>query len=418
MDCVRISLDVAPMLGAVLVVIAGCSSPSSSDRALGVGDASTRAGDSSSGMHGDAGPPDGERGKVQGFADGGPESMACAHFYSAQYLRCGGPTRPATAEAHFRARFVHGCLDDMALTGSGMVPASVEACASALAASPCDLPDGWPPVCDFRGSLSSGAPCNAGLQCASGWCEGTIDASPGGQIGPVTCGTCGPLAAVGEVCGAGACPAGSICMTKDTTAASPNYTCTPIVRGAEGSPCDDLAAICETGLYCSARAGTCTPLGIEGAACGEAARDYAGGCEPPLGCVGLPGSRTCSAGSVGAFCLTDTDCARGLGCVPGPCTGPVARIGCAPSGKCEPVKWASPGEPCDDAEMRCLVGQCSGVCPPVISDGASCSVQGVGSGAGAGPACDAFAECFHSEGPAGTTGPYGICTVIDESACR
>ena len=76
------------------------------------------------------------------LADAGPASSACDHYYAAQYLRCGGPALPACEVARLRARFVAGCLNEIALPGSGMTPAAVEACAQALDASACELPDG------------------------------------------------------------------------------------------------------------------------------------------------------------------------------------------------------------------------------------------------------------------------------------
>ena len=133
-------------------------------------------------------------------ADGGPATSACEHYYAAQYLRCGGPVLPSSEAMREEARFVQVCLNDVALPGSGMARASVEACASALDSSPCELPGGFPVACNFNGALPGGAACNEGLQCQSGQCQGTAAFTPEGPDGPYTCGTCAPFVAVGQVC--------------------------------------------------------------------------------------------------------------------------------------------------------------------------------------------------------------------------
>src|ERR1019366_1021367 len=95
---------------------------------------------------------------------------ACVHYYQATYIRCLGPVLPASEGARVQARFVQVCENDMALPGSGMSPANVEACASALDLWPC-VNGGPPQACYFYGSLGGGAACNEGLQCQSGWCQ-------------------------------------------------------------------------------------------------------------------------------------------------------------------------------------------------------------------------------------------------------
>jgi hypothetical protein len=373
-----------------------------------------------------------------GGSAAGPGTSACDHYFAAQYLRCGGPVPPASEATRAQSRFVQVCLNDIALPGSGMTPASVEACASALDSSQCGLPDGPPVACNFNGSLPGGAPCNEGLQCQSGQCQGTVSDSPGGQIGPFTCGTCTPVVAIGQVCGQGnfsaGCPAGAICATRDTSAPMPTYTCTAVVEGDVGATCDGLSAICKTGLYCAQQTGQCTALGAAGAACGEGPPPgYPGGCAAPLGCVGLPGAAICSNGTAGAFCLTDFDCSPGLGCVPIPFSGPhgaapvVDQVGCSPSGTCEPAAWAASAQACDGYSTRCLVGSCGGscgptgavpgTCPSVVADGQPCPVQGVGP-APSGPTCDISAECFSPVGKAGAPGLTGTCTLLDSIVCH
>ena len=292
-----------------------------------------------------------------GVGDGGVS--ACDHYFAATYTRCGGPVVPPSELSRIRARFEQVCANEVALPGSGVSSASLEACASALDSSPCELPAGPPLECRFNGSLPGGATCADGIQCQTGSCQGTVSYSPEGQEAPFTCGTCLPAVAVGQVCGSetvsAGCPASSVCMTDDTTAAQPVYTCTAIAQGDVGAECDDLAASCKTGLYCSAQTAECASLADASAACGDFP-GWPGGCTPPLSCVGSAGA-TCSLGSAGAFCLLDGDCSSGLGCVPGPCSSGGARIGCSESGTCEAVSWGAPGASCDG-----YISRFSGTC--------------------------------------------------------
>ena len=213
------------------------------------------------------------------LADAGPATLACEDYYAAQYPRCAGPVRPACEEARARARFVAGCLNEMALPGSGMTPASVEACVQALDASACELPDGPPVACNFIGSLPGDAACNEGVQCQSGACQGTFSENPGGFTGPTTCGTCAPGVPVA------------------------------MSQADVGAACNDPSVICKPGLYCAFQMRTCTPLGDAGAACGEGflSPGAPAGCTAPLSCVSLPGmaTPTCSSGAAGAFCILD-----------------------------------------------------------------------------------------------------------------
>jgi hypothetical protein len=52
---------------------------------------------------------------------------------------CEGAVLPDSERARVRARFEQVCLNQIALPGSGISPAGLEACAAALIASPCDV---------------------------------------------------------------------------------------------------------------------------------------------------------------------------------------------------------------------------------------------------------------------------------------
>ncbi len=386
------------------------------------------------------GPPDSGT-DVSGSTAVTTPTAACDDYFAAQYARgCGGPALPPDELTRIRARFEKVCQNQYALPGSGITPATLEACASALDKFPCELPAGQPPACTFQGSLPGGAPCNEGFQCESGQCQGTGYGGPDGPIGPTTCGKCVPAVTVGQVCGQGnfsaGCPANASCFTNDTSAAMPTYTCVAPTYGDVGATCDDLTALCKEGLYCAAQTGQCAPFAKAGAPCGDGAKPPGdpGGCAPPLACVGDPGMASCSLGATGAFCLDDQDCAPGLGCIPGPCapSGTLVRIGCAASGTCGPVTWSGAGQPCNPPTTLCLVGSCSdevslrpppispegglypGTCGRVIADGQAADDGNVYA------TCDTFAEPFQAnyQFMSGVPSPAGTCTLLDSVVCK
>jgi hypothetical protein len=337
------------------------------------------------------------------FGDAG--LAACDHYFAALYSRCGGPTLPATETARLLPRFEQLCQNEAALPGSGVTAGSLEACAAALDISPCEFPAGPPAACNFHGSLSGGSPCADALQCEGGRCSGQQSFTSEGPQGPITCGACVPLAAVGQVCNAAGCSTDTICVTADTSAAHPVYTCDAISLGTVGTACDDLAAQCQTGLYCAAGTATCQALAVAGEPCGEGAPSYPGGCVAPLACGS---SRTCSSSGSGGPCFYDLDCAPGLGCIPS-----------GTSGICVAVSWVGPGKPCSGA-ARCLVGSCNfgglfpvsvapdggllwGTCPTVVPEGQSCTVS-PGNGT---TTCDTFSQCFE-----------GTCALVDAVGCK
>lgn len=356
-------------------------------------------------------------GSDAGADEGGAGATECDDYFAASYTRCGGPALPASEVARIRTRFEQVCRSQIALPGSGMTAAGLEACASALNASACEFPDGPPAECVFAGTLAGGAPCNEGFQCASGVCSNTELITPGGTSGPTHCGTCLPAAAIGQVCAQGnssaGCPSGAICLIDpgQETASQPTYSCVALGQGDLGASCDDLSATCKTGLYCSA--GQCAQLRSAGESCGEGATlpGNPGGCAAPLSCVGT-GSATCSIGTTGSSCQSDVDCSPGLGCI---------------SGACLPVTWIASGQSCDGFSMRCLVGSCSlgigptsrtspdggratSLCSTVTADGQPCSGT-----------CDTFAQCFDPVAPdaaAGLSDTSGTCTLLDSVACK
>ena len=354
--------------------------------------------------------PDGGTAGGRPLGDGGP--TACDHYYAAQFTRCGGPQLPAAEAARQLARFEQVCQNEAALPGSGVTAATLDACADALDLSPCEFPAGPPQACQFHGTLPGGSPCADGIQCQSGRCGGTQSFSPEGPTGPAVCGTCANVTTVGQPCGQADCPAASACILDNPGGST--YSCKATSDGTQGASCDDLTTYCQPGLYCAAQTATCQPVAAVGAACGDGSRPPGdpGGCAAPYGCEEL--SMTCVSSPDGGPCLSDFDCAPGLGCIPeGPCANP-ARFGCSASGQCVPITWAQSGQPCSLA-VRCLVGSCFSneslpmvqapnggllwsTCPAVVADDQPCNARST---------CDAFAECFQ-----------GACILSDAVSCQ
>src|SRR5580658_2338043 len=117
----------------------------------------------------------GDGGGVPDGSGSGEASVAtdvlaiCDHYFAASQIvqsprvrftalgeraGCNGIVLPESETARIRARFEQVCLNEMALPGSGMTPATLEACASAIDSSPCEV---QPVECTFFGTLPGGA---------------------------------------------------------------------------------------------------------------------------------------------------------------------------------------------------------------------------------------------------------------------
>jgi hypothetical protein len=311
-------------------------------------------------------------------------SPACLHY--ASHLtggQCGAPALPAAEVARVAPRWAQHCEDVLAMPGSSLTAEALNQCLTLLEAGDC-----WsanpPESCLSAGTLPANAACNqAGVQCQSGSCLGTIAQAP--------CGNCVPAVSLGQACdpagNANLCVLGTSCASSVSNAdaggeggggdAEPPQSpvCTPVTLGALGAVCTQ-SADCATGLICDATALTCSKPPGMGASCSDPF-----GCAYPLVCnVTNTGGTTCqSPGSAGAPCLDDEFCARGLGCS-------------TEGGTCGPITWRSAGQPCDGDLARCLVGDCPAVqvpvCPVVLVDGAACTAGDTTT------TCDAGAICF------------------------
>jgi|SRR5580658_7452565 len=275
--------------------------------------------------------------------------VACEDFMTASFQSCAG--MPTAAMASLKAGFGQGCQNTVALPGSGVTAAALEACAAALNALPCPLvPDmvglivsgygtaSFLAACNFRGSLAAGAPCNENFQCASALCSGAHETL--GTEGPLpsTCGTCAPTAAIGESCSSSGCGPGAICS---------GAVCVAVTYGALGASCAANVSLCAPGLYCTPpppQAGHCVGFPSHvGDSCSNSIW-----CAGTLACRGTP--QTCQQPvSAGGSCSADQDCAYGLVCVQN--TSP---------GVCTAITSVMPGEPCGVIATQCLVGSCYG----------------------------------------------------------
>jgi hypothetical protein len=317
----------------------------------------------------------GGTGGTGGTNAGGEAS--CAAAYDEAIAQCATPGLPAGVPAHQRERFIAACAVQLALPGSGVTAAALQACADAIAAEGAAFCKGQvagPAACDFtRGSLPAGAVCQEGTQCQSAECIFSNDAAI--QTG---CGECSPTLALGDSCTSapGACAAGTVCST-----AAPN-TCQPLTTGDVGAACRE-AAQCKSGLVCDFVANQCATPGAVGAPC-----NYAGTCATGLICSSM--TRTCQTPAPsGAACGTTSDCAPQLGC------GQTTQT-------CGAISWAQAGEACGD-RVHCVLGGCpsapNATCPAVIPDGQPCGVV-------ANTTCDDQATCSG-----------GVCTIEGAATC-
>jgi hypothetical protein len=302
--------------------------------------------------------------------------QTCGSAFDTAISACLTPGLPQEALAHERARFVEACAVEIALPGSGITPASLQACANAIAAEGqafCKGAVAGPTECRFtRGGLPTGAVCQTSTQCQSGEC---VFASDGG-VTP-TCGACAAPLALGANCEStpGACPVGAACAS--------SQTCQPITMGGVGAMCDFEEAPCKSGLVCDTTKSQCVTPGTAGTPC-----TFATTCAVGLTCSSM--TQTCQPPAPsGAACTTASDCEPQLGC------GATTRT-------CAAVTWAQPGAACGDL-VKCLYGSCntqSNTCPTVIPDGQPC-YNTTSNGT-----CDEQASCLG-----------GVCTIPGAATC-
>jgi hypothetical protein len=243
------------------------------------------------------------------------------------------------------------------LKGSQLDPQYIEGCAAAYTAISCDdyFAGKAPAACiPPAGTLSVGASCGDGSQCATSFCAKTPGAG---------CGSC---------------------------AAPPK----------SGDSCANLSS-CGTGLSCT-KGGVCLPLGVAGSTC-----DAATPCAFNLSCVITQGaaSGVCTrAAELGQKCdgmahaAPDCNTANGVFC------NPITHV-------CQAFATAAAGATCGfgaggvtvcAAGGSCAYGDGStmGTCVGPAADGAQCTT------APSGPGCLVPAACTN-----------GLCALADPSKC-
>jgi hypothetical protein len=245
-----------------------------------------------------------------------------------------------------KARLKLSCVAQIKLADNGLTPASITACANAVATATCDdLLYRNIPACAPKGSRLAGAACGTGSQCTSTYCAATT----------ATCGICAGLA-----------PAGGDCTVDDDC--KPQLVCGGlglcVTPGGAGAACDDNTP-CRYGYYCSG--GTCAAARTTpGAPCTES-----GSCEILKG----------------LFC-NGTVCARILTAQPGDACGVVGgtSVAACAAGDC------ISSDPVNDPN--------SGTCTSLAGDGEAC-----GSAVSTGVDCESPSTCTNGRCalPNGTT---------------
>jgi hypothetical protein len=259
----------------------------------------------------------------------GPDATsACNHFFDATTsARCGRAVPPAADLAEARARYAQSCVARLELPGTSLTAASLEACAAAADATPCDATL-RPAACIVSpGARADGAACSDDAQCRSTRCARRFGTAPDG--GPATvpaCGTCSPAGAAGEPCAAGVgdgCADGTRCVASHGA-----RVCTAVTAVGQGEPCDDLARVCAAGLTCDSARARCVravPHGDTGASqivvawaepgavCGDSSPCLVGACPGSSGVCPrvLPDGAACVAFDPATTCGLSSACMDG-----------------------------------------------------------------------------------------------------------
>lgn len=310
---------------------------------------------------------------------GGGDASAgtpCGDYFDALLLgACNtGPMLPGDEMARDRGRFETVCKASLALPGSTVTEAQVEACAQAIHAAGCTGRPGVPQACLWAGTLSPSSACNEAFQCQSGLCFAAAPVGDAGAGAPGGCGKCEAVATAGQPCTGTTCAQDTVC---DPTKMPP--TCATVTSVGVGAPCNGATTVCDPGTFCDVTTMKCVATYKEGQTCNASTE-----CTAPATCR----AKKCTSPSqAGGGCYVDTDC--------------VAGLGCSMNETCGAVTWASAGEHCGDL-ARCLVGACTsaGTCPLVVPDGKACPTD-------ESHTCDSLSLCVG-----------GVCTLEDTIACK
>jgi hypothetical protein len=273
--------------------------------------------------------------------------QACASYVAAvrtaEYQCYGVP--PEGNETVLWQRQTEACVLNAQAPGSTLGAAFWQSVATVIDAS---LPQcaGYE-YSDTPGTLAVGEPCLLGTQCSTLWCSGTGVVTSAGTIAndAAACGTCAERITVGATC---------------------NVATDACVHGAS---CFD---------------GACRALGQQGVACAQRSD-----CSFPLVCTS---QGTCGPVEwLGDPCETAADCANDMACDPS-------------TSLCVADTFNLPGQACDGVAERCELGLCdtsTGLCPPVVQDGAACDPTDPTT------LCNPYATCFRN-----------TCQIINPKSCQ
>lgn len=241
------------------------------------------------------------------------------------------------------------CEESLVAPATAATPATVDACAVALAASTCDsLFDVAPPTACLaqHGSGATGAACSFPAQCASGYCS--VDDT---QL----CGTCQPEPVAGASCASAGCGQSMSCV------ASTMQCQVPVVAGGACSsdlPCAetlDCVGATQTAMgTCMASlttaGSTCDPRRMTGPSCSTTAGLACN--TSTKQCVTQPlvaaGQQCGQIANVNTRCLAGATCQIATGATTGTCVAPAAD-----GATCNPTN----GPGCEQG-ARCVNGTC------------------------------------------------------------
>jgi hypothetical protein len=233
-------------------------------------------------------------------------------------------------------------------------PEYAAACLAAIGAEACsDLLNGspWPAGCAglFTGTVATGAPCAADVECLSGLCvQGSAD------------GGCGTCRAPNPLChDSWQCATGQVCEVETS------HCVTEVPPGAAGQPCGTNNA-CQAGSYCNGDVSpaTCAVRGSNGGFCPWGGPF--GSCQAGLACT--PGPEN---DEYNGICLPWATV--GQTCVSGQCSG---DLFCNLSGICEQPPSSGPcaeeGSGCAYPAAYCDTMEATPTCLPVRQLGDEC----------------------------------------------
>jgi hypothetical protein len=304
------------------------------------------------------------------------------------------------SEAACEARTTAACVLDLAAPSTAQTAAGVEACATSVKTQSCaDLFDEVPTsACvPVAGTLTTGAACITGSQCASTFCS----------IGPnAVCGSCATLPKAGDAC-----------ATTEQCGERGGLTCAAgkcIPIGQSGSACTS-AIPCGFGLSCvgaSASApGTCQAAGADAGVACDPTEGSGAACAVEQGLECDPGSRTCvlvayvdGGGACGALDGGTVGCAAGACVIAAVDAGPPVDAAVVDAGDGGDADVDAATTPVDAAPPPAPT---VGVCVAAATEGNACDLM-------LGPPCLAPAQCVLD----GDGGSAGKCALANGATCK